>query len=47
MPCLPAELRGRRFYRPSGRGFERHIQERLEEIARARSRQRRRDDGAA
>ncbi len=29
MDCLPPSLVGRRFYRPSGRGHERRIAERL------------------
>lgn len=33
MECLPESLRGRRYYIPSGRGYEEWIQRRLEEIA--------------
>jgi len=34
MECLPAALQGRRYYRPTGRGREREISTRLEEIRR-------------
>jgi len=37
MACLPPSLAGRRFYYPSGRGVEKRIAERLEEIRRARA----------
>ncbi len=36
MPCLPASLAGRRYYFPTGRGVEKRIAQRLEEIRRAR-----------
>jgi putative ATPase len=36
MPCLPASLAGRRYYFPSGRGLEKRIAERLEEIRKVR-----------
>ncbi len=36
MECLPPSLAGRRYYIPTGRGIEKRIAERLEEIARAR-----------
>jgi putative ATPase len=36
MPCLPPSLAGRRYYLPTGRGVEKRIAERLEEIRRAR-----------
>ena len=39
MDCLPASLRGTRYYRPSDRGFEKEIKRRLdgwEQIKRAR-----------
>jgi len=36
MQCLPDSLAGRRFYFPSGRGVEKRISERLEEILKAR-----------
>ncbi len=36
MQCLPQSLAGRRFYEPTGRGIEKRISERLEEIRRAR-----------
>jgi len=32
MDCLPESLSGRRWYHPTGRGMEKRIQERLEEI---------------
>jgi putative ATPase len=38
MECLPPSLTGRRFYEPTGRGLEKRIAERLEEIRRARQR---------
>jgi len=37
MECLPPSLQGRRYYFPTGRGIEKRIAERLEEIARSRS----------
>jgi putative ATPase len=36
MECLPPSLAGRRFYFPTGRGVEKRIAERLEEIRKAR-----------
>jgi putative ATPase len=36
MECLPPSLAGRRYYRPTGRGIEKRIAERLEEIRKAR-----------
>ncbi len=36
MECLPPNLAGRRYYEPSGRGREKQLQERMEEIARVR-----------
>jgi putative ATPase len=36
MECLPASLIGRKYYLPTGRGVEKRIAERLEEIRRAR-----------
>lgn len=38
MECLPPSLAGRRFYFPSGRGVEKRIAERLEEIRSAKKR---------
>ena len=38
MDCLPPSLAGRRYYHPSGRGLEKRIAERLEEIRRLRER---------
>ncbi len=38
MECLPEALAGRRYYFPSGRGLEKRIAERLEEIRQARRR---------
>jgi len=38
MDCLPPSLAGRRYYEPSGRGLEKRIAERLEEIRRLRER---------
>jgi putative ATPase len=40
MPCLPESLAGRRWYFPTGRGVEKRIAERLEEIRRIRERRR-------
>jgi putative ATPase len=37
MPCLPESLANRRYYVPTGRGVEKRIAERLEEIRRAKS----------
>ena len=37
MECLPPSLAGRRYYVPTGRGIEKRIAERLEEIARSRA----------
>jgi putative ATPase len=36
MECLPPSLAGRRYYVPTGRGLEKRIAERLEEIRKAR-----------
>jgi len=36
MPCLPPSLAGRRYYLPTGRGIEKRIAERLEEIRKLR-----------
>jgi putative ATPase len=36
MECLPASLAGKRYYLPTGRGLEKSIAERLEQIRRAR-----------
>jgi putative ATPase len=36
MECLPPSLAGRRYYHPTGRGIEKRIAERLEEIRRLR-----------
>jgi putative ATPase len=44
LECLPDELRGRRYYRPSDRGFERTIQERMDRWEKQRARQRRLPD---
>ena len=40
MECLPPSLAGRRYYLPTGRGIEKRIAERLEEIRKARGAQR-------
>jgi putative ATPase len=37
MQCLPDNLRGRVYYRPTNEGIEKRIQERMEEIKRVRS----------
>ncbi len=37
MECLPESLAGRRWYHPTGRGMEKRIQERLEEIRNLRT----------
>jgi putative ATPase len=42
MECLPESLAGRRWYYPTGRGIEKRIQERLEEIRARRSEDRER-----
>jgi putative ATPase len=39
MPCLPDALRGRRYYAPTGEGFEERLRQRLEEIRRIHSRE--------
>ena len=39
MECLPESLAGRRWYHPTGRGVEKRIQERLEEIRNLRGKQ--------
>jgi putative ATPase len=38
MPCLPPSLAGRTYYQPTAQGFEKRLQERLEEIRRIKSR---------
>ncbi len=38
MDCLPASLAGRRYYQPTGEGRERQLAQRMEEIARIKSR---------
>jgi putative ATPase len=38
MECLPDNLRGREYYKPTNEGIEKRIRERLEEIKRQRSR---------
>jgi putative ATPase len=43
MSCLPAELATRRYYRPTERGFEKTLRERLDGIARMRERARRKE----
>ena len=47
MECLPDNLRGRVYYRPTNEGIEKRIRERLEEIKRLRSRARVTDPPAA
>lgn len=37
MPCLPQELLGRRFYRPTTRGFEQRLSQLLEDLRRRRT----------
>ena len=37
MQCLPDNLRGRVYYRPTSEGIEKRIRERMEEIKRLRS----------
>jgi len=37
MECLPESLAGKRWYHPTGRGIEKRIQERLEELRARRS----------
>ena len=39
MECLPPPLAGRRYYEPTGRGIEKRIAERLEEIRKARKKE--------
>jgi len=36
LECLPTSLRGARFYRPSGKGFEEELERRLQELERLR-----------
>ena len=36
MQCLPDNLRDRRYFHPTGEGFENELRRRMEEIARAR-----------
>ena len=38
MECLPESLRGRRYYVPTGRGFEKRIAEKLEELRKRKGR---------
>ena len=38
MACLPPNLAGRRYYDPSGEGFERHVRTRLENLERLKKR---------
>ena len=38
MPCLPDALAGRAYYRPGGEGFEKRLQQRMEEIRKIRAR---------
>ena len=45
MDCLPSEVAGRRYYRPTERGFEKTMRERLEWIADRRKEARRRRTG--
>jgi putative ATPase len=40
MPCLPPALEGRRYYEPTGRGFEQEIKRRLEEWEALKTRRR-------
>lgn len=40
MPCLPPALAGKRYYHPTGRGVEKRIGERLEEVRKAREEKR-------
>lgn len=37
MDCLPENLRGRRYYRPSEHGFERRMRERLDAIEKTKA----------
>ena len=37
MECLPASLAGKRWYEPTGRGLEKRIAERMEEIRQAKA----------
>jgi putative ATPase len=39
MECLPPSLAGKRWYRPTDRGLEKRIAERLEEIRKAKAEQ--------
>jgi putative ATPase len=41
MECLPESLVGKRYYEPTGRGLEKRIAERLEEIRKAKEAKRR------
>jgi putative ATPase len=45
LECLPERLRGRRFYRPTDRGLEQRLSERLERWLQARKRLHQRDGG--
>ena len=38
MECLPENLRGRRYYHPTGQGIEKRIRDRMEEIRRLKNR---------
>ncbi|MCP3957164.1 MAG: replication-associated recombination protein A [bacterium] len=44
LDCLPDALQGTRFYRPTARGIEKRIRDRLEEIRRSRARAKARRD---
>jgi putative ATPase len=43
MDCLPENLRGRRYYRPTEEGFEKRLQARMEEIERLKESLRKKD----
>jgi putative ATPase len=43
--CLPASVQGRRYYRPTERGFEKEIRRRLERWAEIRAARRRGEPG--
>jgi putative ATPase len=45
MPCLPPALAGRRYYEPSGRGFEEELRRRIADWEAARARRRGNRDG--
>ena len=42
MECLPENLRGRRYYRPTDEGFEKRLKDRLKDIAEIREAMRKR-----